>query len=75
MIFPIWMFAFLLIFSVLDAMGFMDVQSVTRNRLSNLGLGFDELHELRAVLASRNWTHGHIIENVVADLTDEYSGS
>lgn len=75
MIFPMWVLAFLLIFSVLGAMGFTDVQSVTKYRLSNLELGFDELHELHAVLASRNWKHGRIFESVVADLTDEPSES
>jgi len=65
----IWIFAFLLMLSVLDAMGVRDLRSVARNRLSNLDLGLEQLHELREVVGSRNWKHDGIFRSVVADLS------
>ena len=70
LIFPILIFTFLLILTVLRKMGIRDLRSLARYRLSNLALSLDELHELRDALASREWRHGHIFKDVVADLTD-----
>ena len=70
MIFPVWFLAFAFILSVLDAMEIRDVRSVAENRLSNSGLGAEELRELGDILASRVWRHGRIFRNVVADLTE-----
>jgi hypothetical protein len=64
----IWILAFLLILVVLDAMGIKDLRSVARNRLSNLDLGLEQLHELREVVASRNWKHDGVFQSVLADL-------
>ena len=74
MIFPVWVLAFACILSVLDTMEIRDVRSIAKGRLSNSGLGADELRELGNVLASRNWRHGRIFRSVVADLTEGHPG-
>jgi len=65
----IWILAFLLIMFALDAMQIKDVRAVARNRLSNLELDLEQLHELREFPASRDRKHGGIFRSVVADLS------
>jgi hypothetical protein len=71
LLFPIMALVFLLIMSVLDAMGIKDLRAAVRYRLSNLSLSQDQLLELRDVLASRPWRHGRMFRKIISDLMIE----
>lgn len=74
LIFPVWILTFFFFMFLLDVMGIKDLRTAARSRLSNLTLSLDELNELRDVLASREWRHGHIFKSVVADMTNAELG-
>lgn len=70
LIIPICMLSFLAALAALDALGFKDVRSAAGQRLARLNLGPDDVHDLRRLLAQRQWRHRRIFESVVADLAD-----
>ena len=71
LIFPIWALAFLLVMTVLYAVGIRDLRAIATTSLSSLALSRAQLRDLQDGLASRTWRHGRLFKRVVADLATE----
>ena len=74
LIFTVWVVVFLLIMTVLGAIGIRDLRSVARSGLADLGLRRDQLQALRRSLASRSWRHRAIFDLAVRDLLEGRPG-
>lgn len=68
MLFVVWIFTFLAVLWLLDAMGIRDVRRLARARRSKLTLNSAELGALGKVVESRKKKHGRLYKTVLIDL-------
>ncbi len=64
----VWIFSFLLILSALYSLGFRDLRSFAKKRLSILNLTLGELDQLCRDLEVRDFKHREILDEVIADM-------
>ena len=65
LVFVVFLAVFVLLISVLERIGFVDIRSRLRKSLADLALNGDELRGLRDIVASRSWKHGSLYEDVI----------
>ena len=68
MIFPIWIFSFMLIMWALGQMGLEDLQAMARRRLLRLGLAEDDLGALRRRVDAAHFRHANQFKSAIRDL-------
>lgn len=71
LIFPVWVLVYLIVLSLLGALGIRDLRAAVRHRLSDLTLSPDQLRDLQGALVSRPWRHGRIFKRAIAELSEQ----